>query len=224
MADHYIGVLGIDWEETCRCAFSDKINPHDDRLSLQIIKDLHRTGWSSLKGDEEKLLLKRVLLGYARFNMTVGYCQGFNVIAENVLEVMEYKEEIALKVIIFLIEHVLPRGYFDRSLYALSVDMAVLKDLLYQRLPKTAKHLDDLQHQSRESSGYELLSSEHITASEFEPPLTNVFSMQWFLTIFATSLPKSCLYRIWDALMLEGSEVLLRCALVIWTKFSPYVV
>ena len=59
--------------------------------------------------------------------------------------------------------------------------------------------------------------------SEYEPPLTNVFSMQWFLTLFATCLPKTCVYRVWDALMLEGSEILLRVSLGIWAKISRYV-
>ena len=44
-------------------------------------------------------MLKRVLLGYARWNKAVGYCQGFNVIAALLLEVMERKEDDALKVI-----------------------------------------------------------------------------------------------------------------------------
>lgn len=49
---------------------------------------------------------------------------------------------------IFLIEQVLPSGYFDQTLRALSVDMAVLRDLLHQRLPKMAAHLDALQKNS----------------------------------------------------------------------------
>lgn len=62
-------------------------------------KDLHRTGWSGISGEAERIHLKRVLLGYARFNKTIGYCQGFNVIAALVLEVTEFKEECALKVV-----------------------------------------------------------------------------------------------------------------------------
>jgi len=50
----------------------------------------------------------------------------------------------------------------------------------------------------------------------YEPPLTNVFTMQWFLTLFATCLPKSTALRVWDAVLLEGSEILLRASVVIW--------
>ena len=39
-----------------------------------------------------------MLLAYARRNKAVGYCQGFNVIAALILQVMERNEEDALKV------------------------------------------------------------------------------------------------------------------------------
>ena len=59
-------------------AFNELIAPEDDELDYQIVKDLHRTGCSSFSGlenDQERALLKRVLLAYARWNKSVGYCQ-----------------------------------------------------------------------------------------------------------------------------------------------------
>ena len=47
---------------------------------------------------EERAVLKRVLLAYARWNKAVGYCQGFNVVAALILQVMDRCEEDALKV------------------------------------------------------------------------------------------------------------------------------
>ena len=55
-----------------------------------------------------------------------------------------------------------------------------------------------------------------LTAANYEPPLTNVFTMQWFLTLFSTCLPKDLVLRVWDLILLEGNEVLLRTALAIW--------
>ena len=54
------------------------------------------------------------------------------------------------------------------------------------------------------------------SAANYEPPLTNVFTMQWFLTLFSTCLPKDTVLRVWDLILLEGNEVLLRTALAIW--------
>lgn len=62
---------------------------------------MHRTGCSGFNGqdnDHERAMLKRVLLAYARWNKRVGYCQGFNVLAALILDVVERKEDDALKV------------------------------------------------------------------------------------------------------------------------------
>uniref|UniRef100_A0A0R3PI47 Rab-GAP TBC domain-containing protein n=1 Tax=Angiostrongylus costaricensis TaxID=334426 RepID=A0A0R3PI47_ANGCS len=143
-------------------------------------------------------------LSFLRFNKDIGYCQGFNVIAALILQVVEYRTDIALKVMIFLIECVLPRGYFDQSLGALSVDLIVMRDLMLQRLPAIIHHLEQLH------------------SNEYEPPLTNLFSMHWFLTLFTTCLPRNCVMRVWDALMLNGSEILIRTAIALWSKISRY--
>ncbi|KAK5967206.1 Rab-GAP TBC domain-containing protein [Trichostrongylus colubriformis] len=202
LGDLYIQSAGYNWEDIQSNAFSEKVQPDDMKIHSQILKDLHRTGWSEFE-DERKL--KQVLLGYARFNKIIGYCQGFNVIAALILQVVDYRPDIALKIMIFLIEHVMPQGYFDQSLGALSVDMIVMKDLMLQRLPTTIQHLETLQSSSE---------------NEYEPPLPNIFSMHWFLTLFSTCLPRDCVMRVWDALMLQGSEVLLRTAIAIWSKMS----
>lgn len=50
----------------------------DEELGIQIVKDLHRTGsslFSGPNGNINQAKLKRVLLGYARWNPEVGYCQ-----------------------------------------------------------------------------------------------------------------------------------------------------
>lgn len=59
----------IDWELTLKKCFNDKNNFDDKKLSIQIVKDISRTG-SSLYDDqlENQALLKQVLLAYVRFN------------------------------------------------------------------------------------------------------------------------------------------------------------
>ena len=61
-------------------------------------QDLHRTGNAGFTTEEEHAVLKRVLLAYARFNKSTGYCQGFNIIAALILRVVNFEEEAALKV------------------------------------------------------------------------------------------------------------------------------
>lgn len=107
---------------------------------------------------------------------------------------------------IYLIEGVLPPSYFANNLRGLSVDMAAFRDLLRLRLPELAKHLDKLQS----------FSKDFATGASYEPPLINVFTMQWFLTLFSNCLPKPIVLRIWDLIFLEGNEILIRTGLAIW--------
>ncbi len=207
----------MDWAKAERFCFNEWSNPDDDELGLQIVRDLHRTGCSLFCGDDasaNQLMLKRVLLAYARWNKSIGYCQGFNMLAAIILEVMEKSESEALKVMIFMIEGILPEGYFTNNLRGLSVDMAVFRELLKLRLPKLSKHLDELQQKDgRDGTG---------SGTSYEPPLTNVFTMQWFLTLFSTCLPRDTVLRVWDLILLEGNEVLLRTALAIWKGLQEY--
>ncbi|XP_034983297.2 TBC1 domain family member 30 isoform X2 [Zootoca vivipara] len=215
LADHYLRSIAIDWDKTMRFTFNDRSNPDDDSMGIQIVKDLHRTGCSSYCGqeaEEDRVVLKRVLLAYARWNKSVGYCQGFNILAALILEVMEGNEGDALKIMIFLIDKVLPDSYFVNNLRALSVDMAVFRDLLRMKLPELSQHLDTLQRAANRESG-----------GGYEPPLTNVFTMQWFLTLFATCLPNHTVLKIWDSVFFEGSEIILRVALAIWAKLGEQI-
>ncbi|XP_028939940.1 TBC1 domain family member 30 isoform X2 [Antrostomus carolinensis] len=198
-----------------RFTFNERSNPDDDSMGIQIVKDLHRTGCSSYCGQEaeqDRVVLKRVLLAYARWNKSVGYCQGFNILAALILEVMEGSEGDALKIMIYLIDKVLPDSYFVNNLRALSVDMAVFRDLLRMKLPELSQHLDTLQRAANRESG-----------GGYEPPLTNVFTMQWFLTLFATCLPNHTVLKIWDSVFFEGSEIILRVALAIWAKLGEQI-
>ncbi|XP_048355599.1 TBC1 domain family member 30 isoform X5 [Sphaerodactylus townsendi] len=215
LADHYLKSIAIDWDKTMRFTFNDRSNPDDDSMGVQIVKDLHRTGCSSYCGQEaeqDRVVLKRVLLAYARWNKSVGYCQGFNILAALILEVMEGNEGDALKIMIYLIDKVLPDSYFVNNLRALSVDMAVFRDLLRMKLPELSQHLDTLQRAANKESG-----------GGYEPPLTNVFTMQWFLTLFATCLPNHTVLKIWDSIFFEGSEIILRVSLAIWAKLGEQI-
>ncbi|KAI8428931.1 hypothetical protein MSG28_007550 [Choristoneura fumiferana] len=212
LADRHLSARGIDWPVAEGACFRGTAQPDDTELGAQIIKDLHRTGCSlfcGTEGRENQAMLRRVLLAYARWNKDVGYCQGFNMLAAIILEVMDKSESDSLKVMIYLVEAVLPEGYFADDLRGLSADMAAFRDLLRLRLPRLANHMDHLQ---RISDG-----------GGVEPPLPDVFTMQWFLTLYATWVPRESLLRIWDLILLDGNEVLLLTALAIWDMLQDRI-
>ncbi|XP_032306445.1 serine/arginine repetitive matrix protein 2 isoform X3 [Drosophila ananassae] len=211
LADKYLKSKNVDWAEQREKCFCEEWREDDEELGIQIVKDLHRTGSNLCTGPAGSInqaKLKRILLGYARYNPEVGYCQGFNMLGALILQVMDKEEEESMKVMIYLVEGVLPTGYFCGSMGGLQADMGVFRELMQTRLPRLAKHLQRLQGP---------------VENAFEPPLTNVFTMQWFLTMFCTCLPMSCVLRVWDLVLIEGSDVLLRTALVLWSLLEERV-
>uniref|UniRef100_A0A1A9V933 TBC1 domain family member 30 n=1 Tax=Glossina austeni TaxID=7395 RepID=A0A1A9V933_GLOAU len=211
LAEKYMKSKSIDWAKEEEKCFCEKWREDDEELGVQIVKDLHRTG-STLctgpAGDTNQAKLKRILLGYARYNPEVGYCQGFNMLGALILQVMDKKESESIKVMVYLVEGILPPGYFCGSMGGLQADMAVFRELMQTKLPRLAKHLQKLQGPIENA---------------YEPPLTNVFTMQWFLTMFCTCLPMSCVLRVWDLVLIEGSDILLRTALVLWSLLEERV-
>ena len=119
---------------------------------------------------------------------------------------------------VYLIDYLLPENYFAENLYALSADMATFRELLQHYLPELSAHMDELR---KESSGpiKKSYSSEDPPDIEsihaYEPPLADVFTMQWFLTIFATALPRKAVRRVWDAVFLEGTGLLIHTGIAI---------
>ena len=65
---------------------------------------------------------------------------------------LEGPEPDSLRVMIFMIEGILPECYFTDNLRGLSVDMAVFRDLLKLRIPRLSQHLDNLQKCAHEGA------------------------------------------------------------------------
>merc|ERR1719427_1538984 len=159
----------------------------------QIELDLLRTLPSNIHYDSPHAKgipkLRRVLLAYSLHNPEIEYCQGFNRIAAIALLFLD--EEDAFWCLVYIVEVLLPDSYYTKQMVGAQVDQSVLKELICEKLPKLAIHL--------ESHG-------------IDPAL---FSLNWFLCLFVDSLPVNTYLHIWDAFLFEGSKVLFRYALAI---------
>lgn len=92
---------------------------------------------------------------------------------------------------------ILPPGMYGRDLRGCRVELGALARLLRPRQPKLAKHV---------------LDSLRCDAS--------LLATEWFLCLFATSLPAETAVRVWDSLFVEGSKVLHRAALALLKRHS----
>ncbi|CAF1929861.1 unnamed protein product [Rotaria magnacalcarata] len=222
LATKYIHDIHLDWQKTCDFAFNADTYPEDEQLNIQIVKDLHRTGCNWSSNEYNRTLLQRVLLAFARYNKTIGYCQGLHILASVILDVVNMNEEYSLMILIYLIDCILP-DFFSNNLHALAIDMTVFGQWLKIYNPQLHLHLQTLQSSSSSSAAAASSSCNDDSDENYEPPLLNVFTIQWFLTLFATCLPRPATLRVWDVLMIEGSEVLFRTGLLLWSKLGVAV-
>lgn len=159
----------------------------------QIDHDLPRTFPSHpwLDTPEGHESLRRVLVGYSFRDSHVGYCQGLNYVAALLLLVMKTEED-AFWMLAVLLENVLVSDCYTHNLSGCHVEQRVFKDLMAKKLPRIAVHLEHL---------------------EFDVSLV---ATEWFLCLFAKSLPSETTMRVWDVLFNEGAKVLFRVALAIF--------
>lgn len=92
-----------------------------------------------------------------------------------ILQVMERSEIESLKVMIYLIEGVLPKGYFSGSLGGLQADMAVFRDILSTRMPKLSKHLQKLQGTIGDSKLHLFFFQSPNNSSKIDHKITSFF-------------------------------------------------
>merc|ERR1719516_105444 len=85
----------------------------------------------------------------------------------------------------------MPLNYYTKQLVGAQVDQEVFNELVCEKLPNLAIHLEN---------------------HGVDPAL---FSLNWFLCLFVDTLPVSTYLHIWEAFLFEGSKVLFRYSLAI---------
>ncbi|KAJ3682789.1 hypothetical protein LUZ60_013016 [Juncus effusus] len=165
----------------------------------QIEKDLPRTFPGHPALDENgRNALRRLLTAYAWHNPSVGYCQAMNFFAGLLLLLMP--EENAFWTLLGIIDDYFD-GYYTEEMIESQVDQLVLEELVQQRFPKLASHLNYL--------GVEIAW------------LTG----PWFLSIFVNSLPWETVLRVWDVILFEGNRTMLfRTTLSLFELYGPALV
>jgi len=133
--------------------------------------------------------LRRVLTAYAMRNPKVGYCQGMNFAAGALFLVLDSEEEVYWAMAM-LVERLFPR-YFEHMVLGSMIDQCVFAEFLAALMPDVTVQLETL--------GVEL----------------PVICMHWFNSLFVETVPFEAMLRIWDALLADGREALIRIALAL---------
>eukprot|EP01097_Dermamoeba_algensis_P000877 TRINITY_DN1323_c0_g1_i2.p1 TRINITY_DN1323_c0_g1~~TRINITY_DN1323_c0_g1_i2.p1 ORF type:complete len:334 (+),score=52.83 TRINITY_DN1323_c0_g1_i2:31-1002(+) len=162
----------------------------------QIERDLGRTFPSNTMFEkiEGREKMRRVLMAYSVKNTSVGYCQSMNFICGMLLLFME--EEEAFWTMSQIIEEYLPEDYFGPTMLSFQIDQKVFSTLLSLAYPTIA---------------------DVIYCHKIPMP------SDWFLCLFATSLPTESLVRVWDMFFYVGEKMLFQTALALMKLLSPVI-
>jgi len=142
--------------------------------------------------------LYNVIKAYSLHDREVGYCQGSPFIVGILL--LQMPEEEAFCVLVELMESYRMREFFKPSMRELSLNLYVLNELIQEHIP-------DL--------------STHFKAQGFHP---TTYASQWFLTMFATVLPLSCIFRIMDIFLWEQTyDIIFQVGLSLLKEGEKYL-
>ncbi|XP_066361897.1 uncharacterized protein [Miscanthus floridulus] len=195
----YYDSLAAEGELDNKCSDSPTSEGVHEKWIGQIDKDLPRTfpGHPALDEDGRNAL-RRLLIAYAKHNPSVGYCQAMNFFAGLLLLLMP--EENAFWTLVGIMDDYFD-GYFSVEMIESQVDQLVLEELVREKFPKLANHLDYLGLQVAWVTG------------------------PWFLSIFTNVLPWESVLRVWDVLLFDGNRVMLfRTALALLEFYGPALV
>lgn len=148
----------------------------------EITADIDRTLGNNIffRTGAGKAKLEDVLTAYAQHNPTIGYSQGLNIIAANLLLMLPSAED-AFWLLVAIIENILPFEYYHHdgtiSGQSLDIDGKVLTSYVVD-------HLGTALHKHLRVHGVDL----------------SMFTPGWFISAFAACLSGEPLYRIWDVL------------------------
>ncbi|XP_026521148.1 carabin [Notechis scutatus] len=154
--------------------------PGDPQWVETITKDIHRQFpfhemFLSPEGPGQQGLLQ-LLKAYTVYRPQEGYCQAQGPVGALLL--MHMPPEQAFWCLVQICDHYLP-GYYSPQMEALVLDSEIFTALLHRVCPKAFKHLQ------KHGVG----------------PL--MYMPEWFLCLFARTLPFPTVLRVWDAFLSE---------------------
>eukprot|EP00770_Monocercomonoides_exilis_P008683 MONOS_8640.1-p1 / transcript=MONOS_8640.1 / gene=MONOS_8640 / organism=Monocercomonoides_exilis_PA203 / gene_product=Tre-2/Bub2/Cdc16 (TBC) domain-containing protein D / transcript_product=Tre-2/Bub2/Cdc16 (TBC) domain-containing protein D / location=Mono_scaffold00330:60538-61727(+) / protein_length=352 / sequence_SO=supercontig / SO=protein_coding / is_pseudo=false len=130
--------------------------------------------------------MRNILRAYSWRNPTIGYCQSMSFIVGLSMLVFE-REEDCFWLLVHLLESI--PSYHSKSMRDARIDLKVMDDLMKKYANKLYTHIHSL--------GY---------SAEF-------ICVEWFLTLFSKTMAPEFVFRVWDAMMIEGNKILFRVSL-----------
>ncbi|KAI9312835.1 rab-GTPase-TBC domain-containing protein [Dichotomocladium elegans] len=167
--------------------------PYDRVIERDLSRTYPQIDLFRTDGGEGQLAMGRLLKAYSIYDAHVGYCQGLAFLVGPLL--MKMSEKDAFCVFVRLMETYGMRTMFTLNMEGLHLRLHQFSVLLQELCPELSAHL-----------------VEH----GLHPAM---YASQWFLTLFAYTLPIDLVFRIYDLVFAEGAiETITRLAVAVMLK------
>ncbi|XP_067047173.1 TBC1 domain family member 2B-like isoform X1 [Acropora muricata] len=167
-----------------------KPSPAVKQIELDLLRTLPNNKHYEKMDSDGIAKLREVLLAYSWHNPDVGYCQGLNRLVA--IALLYLTQEESFWCLVAIVEILMPKDYYSKTLMASQADQRVLRDLLAEKLPRLSAHFESL----------------NVDLS--------LVSFNWFLTVFVDNFPVETTLRVWDTFLFEGNKILFRFALAVF--------
>ena len=158
-------------------------------IVIQIDKDVQRTivNGDTSQNSEGKEALRRILVTYSFFNISVGYCQAMHKIAALFLD--RFTEEETFWLLSSTVDNIIPRDYFSESMLGVHTDIDTFNALAHNLLPRLMIQFD--------TTGV----------------MVDVFLSKWMMSLFIGSMQPAVANRVLDLIFYDGSYMLFQVIL-----------
>ena len=167
---------------------NDYPSPDFAQIEIDAIRSYAQITNAEHRKEKEKQLV-HLLHAFVKRNPKVGYFQGMNFIASNLLLCLN--EEEAFWTLCQIIEVYFPLDYFA-GFYGVLVDQKVFDQLMQTRYQQLSMHFDEV--------GFN----------------TDLLTFPWLVQMFVNKIPLETVLIVWDLFFLKGVRVLLRVALTVF--------
>lgn len=159
----------------------------------QINRDMNRTfpnhEYFQAEGLGQESLFN-VVKAYSLYDTEVGYCQGLSFVVGPLL-LNNMPDEEAFCVLVKLMNSYDMRGHFTPDMSTLQLRLYQFEQLVEETVPLVYKHF------------------------QLQGIKSTMYASQWFMTLFAYKFPLDLVFRIYDILLVEGVDSLLRFAVAL---------
>ncbi|KAI8369574.1 rab-GTPase-TBC domain-containing protein [Radiomyces spectabilis] len=169
-----------------------RTSPHEKLIRGDLARTFPSHSFYKERDGEGQEALFNVIKAYSIFDQQVGYCQGLPFVVGCLL--LHMPDEAAFCVLVKMMSCYGLRGLFTRHMEKLHERLYQFNQLLLYFLPEVHRHLDA------------------------QGVVPSMYAAQWFMTLFAYRCPLELVFRVYDVVFVEGSQIVLNFALALMRR------